>query len=59
MTHLTAELANRIVLYIPGGAKAAQRTRFNFQTYIHTDHDFGFQACVRERKKVAVDVKAS
>ncbi|CAN9211175.1 unnamed protein product [Alternaria alternata] len=59
MAHLTAELANRIVLYIPGGAKAAQRTRFDFQTYIHTDHDFGFQACLGGGKKVAVDVKAS
>ncbi|RYO24026.1 hypothetical protein AA0111_g8874 [Alternaria arborescens] len=59
MAHLTAELANRIVLYIPGGAKAAQRTRFDFQTYIHTDHDFGFQACIGEGEKVAIDVKTT
>ena len=59
MAHLTAELANRIVLYIPGGAKAAQRTRFDFKTYIRTDHDFGFQACLGGGKKVAIDVNAS
>ncbi|CAN9232985.1 unnamed protein product [Alternaria sp. RS040] len=59
MTHLGAELRNRIVFYIPEGAKAAQKTRFDLQTYIHTDHDFGFQACLGEGKKAAIDVKAS
>ncbi|KAG9193745.1 hypothetical protein G6011_03780 [Alternaria panax] len=59
LTHLADELALRIVFYVSEGRKRAQRTRFSIKKYAREDDtEFGFEACVEEGKKAAVDVKA-